>query len=77
MESGRSDLSKKFWEDKRWGTEHYQDFIKKYPDMWIAVVNRKVVASSKSITEAKEKARRETKRKDIPLLFVEGSVHVY
>lgn len=45
--------------------------------MWVAVVDKKVVSSGHRIAKIKKIASKETGRLHIPVLFVEGSPHVY
>ena len=40
---------KEFWDDLKWGRKHYGELVRKYPDKWIAIVNKKVVAVGESI----------------------------
>lgn len=70
-------IPKKFWDDREWAYEHYSDLIKKYPDKWIAVLDKKVVAVSDGSGKILEKARAKTKKKYIPIIFIEGGVNVY
>jgi len=66
---------KEFWDDMKWGEKHYSELVKKYPDKWVAIVNKKVVADGKSIKNTEIEAERKTSRKKelIPVIFVEGS----
>ena len=66
---------KEFWEDMKWGEEHYSELVKKYRDQWVAIVNKKVVAAGKSLRNTEIEAERKTnKNKDlIPVIFVEGT----
>ena len=64
---------KRYWEDQNWAIEHYAELIKKYPDKWVAVVNKKVVATGESIRKIREISRKKTGEKRIPVLFIEGS----
>ena len=70
-------LSATFWEDDRWAHSNYQDLAKKYPNQWIAVLNKKVVAFSESLAKVEDEAARIAGGKDFPMLFVEKGAHVY
>ena len=70
-------MSKEFWEDMRWALDHYQELMEEYPEMWVAVVDKKVVSSGYHIAKIEKIASKETGRPHIPVLFVEGSPHVY
>ncbi len=45
--------------------------------MWVAVVNKRVVASGMSIRKIKEIATKKTGESLIPVLFIEGSPAIY
>ena len=68
-------VPKELWEDTEWGEKHYSELVKKYPDQWIAIVNKKVVSAGKSLRNVEIEAERKTSRKrdQIPVMFVEGS----
>ncbi len=68
---------KEFWEDMCWGREHYSDFVEKYPDKWIAIVNKSVVAVGEGIKEIRRIAKKKTGKEHIVTLFVECGDHVY
>jgi len=65
--------SKEFWEDSNWTLRNYTQFIKNYPDKWVAIVNKQVVASGDDPGIVREEAKRETKISSIPVIFIEGS----
>ncbi|MDI6795074.1 MAG: DUF5678 domain-containing protein [bacterium] len=69
--------SNEFWKDMRWALDHYQELMEKYPEMWVAVVDKKVVSSGHNIAKIRKTASKETGRLHIPVLFVEDSPHVY
>lgn len=71
------DIPKKFWDDREWAYEHYSDLIKKYPNKWIAVMDREVVAVSDGSGNILEEAKAKTQKKYIPIIFVEGGINVY
>ena len=68
---------KRYWEDEEWANEHYGELVKKYPDRWVAVVNKKVVAAGLDIKKIKAIARKKTGERLIPVLFIEGSPAIY
>jgi hypothetical protein len=65
-----------FWEDRDWAFDNYSEWMKKYPDQWIAAVDREVVAAGKDIGEIERTAREKTGRKHIPVIYVEGRVRI-
>ena len=71
-------IPKSFWRDQRWAFTHYPQLVKRYGDRWVAVVNRRVVAASKSSVKAQEQARSKTGRQlPIAVVYVETGRHVY
>jgi hypothetical protein len=65
-----------FWEDRDWAFDNYPEWMRKYPDQWIAVVDKKVVAAGKDIGEIERIAREKTGRKYFPVIYVEGRVRI-
>jgi len=67
--------AEQFWEDMQWGEDNYIELAKKYPDQWVAIANKKVVASGQSLRDIELEAERKTnKRKElIPTIFVGGA----
>lgn len=70
-------MPKEFWEDAKWAEKHYSELAKKFPDEWVAVVNREVVTSGKDLAMVKEEAKLKTGRVKIPTIFIECGDHVY
>ncbi len=70
---------KEFLDDMEWGWEHYSEFIRKYPDKWIAIVNKRVAAVGESIRQVEADAEEKTKRakEKIPVMFIECGGHIY
>lgn len=67
-----------FREDQEWALENYQQFMKEYPDQWIAVYGKKVVATGKDLGSV-EKAAKETtglSSEKIPVLYIERMFRV-
>lgn len=68
---------KEFWDDMKWGRNHYSELIKKYPDKWVAIMNEKVVAVGESTRDIKEEAKKKTGKIHIPVMFIECGDHIY
>lgn len=67
---------KLFFEDREWALDHYSELIGKYPDLWVAIVDKKVIAATEDgscIEIAKEK----TGRKKIYHLFACDATTIY
>ena len=69
-------IPSEFWEDKKWALEHYAELRSKYADMWVAIVNKKVVAFGKDLTEEKERSIRKEIGRPFVTFFVEGVARI-
>ena len=71
-------IPKNYWQDEQWAFDHYPELVKRYGNRWVAVVNRRVVAASKSSVNAQKQARAKTGRQlPIAVVYVETGRHVY
>lgn len=70
-------IPKRFYTDRDWALRHFNNLIKRYEDTWIAIYNKKVVASSDDGYKALEIAKEKTKVDKIPVIFVSKMSHVY
>ena len=71
-------IPKRYWQDQQWAFDHFPELVKRYEDRWVAVVNKRVVAASKSSVKAQRQARAKTGRQSpIAVVFVETGRHVY
>ena len=70
-------IPREFWEDEDWIYDNYDDLVRIYPDQWIAVVDKKVIAAGKNAAEVVDLTEQKTSRKEFPVIFVEKTVHVY
>ena len=71
------ETSAEYWSDSKWANENFSEIVNEYPDLWVAIVNKKVVASGKIISDVRKKAREKTNRNHFPVFFAEKGVHVY
>jgi len=71
------EISQQFWDDQKWGFKNHSDLLKKYKDLWVAIVNKKVVSAGKNLAKVEEEAKRKCKRKEVPVMFVECGAHMY
>jgi len=62
---------KEYWDDNNWANEHLGEISQSYPNQWVAIVDKTVVAAGKNLSEVK------TGRKEFPIVFAERSIHVY
>lgn len=70
-------ISKEFWSDADWAKEHYGELQKKYRNVWVAIVGKKVVSYGKSLKEVEAKAEKLAGRKDIFTMYVESGAAIY
>ena len=66
-----------YWEDSKWASENFTEIVKEYPDQWVAIVDKRVVAAGKTIAEVEEVCRIKTGRKDVPIYLAEKGIRVY
>jgi hypothetical protein len=66
-----------YWEDSKWASENLTEIVKKYPNLYVAIVDKRVVAAAKTIAEVEEACRIKTGRKDIPIYLAEKGIRVY
>ena len=52
-----------FWDDMKWAIGHYSELVRKYPEKWVAIVNKVVVAVGDSIKSVKREAQERTSKK--------------
>ena len=41
-----------YWEDSKWASENFTEIVKKYPNLYVAIVGKRVVAAAKTIAES-------------------------
>lgn len=67
-----------FWKAQYdWAFAHYHELAQAYPNEWVAFADRRVLAHGKALMPVLTQARRKTRRREIPHLFVERGIHVY
>lgn len=70
-------IPKEFWEDEDWAYDNYNELVEKYPDQWISIVDKNVVASGKKRAEVIELAKKIAGKRDFPTIFLEKRIRVY
>ena len=68
---------KEYWDDSKWANENFSDIAKQHPNLWVAIVDKKVVASGKVISEVRRIAKEKTHREHFPVILAEKGIHVY
>ncbi len=71
------EMTKEFWDDFEWAESHHTELAKKYPDLWVAVVDKKVVAYGNNLSEVKKEALKKTWKTEIAVFFVDTGEHIY
>jgi len=72
-----SQIPARFWEDEEWAYENYAELLNLYPNKWVAIVDKKVVAVSDGSGKILEEARAKTGEDHIAMVFIEDGSHVY
>lgn len=70
-------LSPEYVADFEWALQNMDEIVRTYPDQWIAIVNKQVVAAGKNARHARREAEKKTERKEFPIFFVEEDIRVY
>jgi len=69
--------SYEFEADFEWVLAHINELTETYPDKWVAIVDKQVVAVGETIGAVEKEAFTKTNRKEFPVLFLEGQIYVY
>ena len=68
---------KEYWDDCDWAYDHLSEISQQYPNLWVAVVDKKVIAAGKVIAEVRAAAQHRTGRRSFPVILAERGIHVY
>ncbi len=66
-----------YWEDSKWAYEHMNEISEKYPNQWVVIFNKKVIAASRSGSEAEQIATEKVGDQGFVILFAEKGIRVY
>ena len=69
--------SKEYWEDSKWAYEHMHEISEKYPNQWVVIFNKKVIADSRGGSEAEQIATEKVGNQEFVILFAEKGIRVY
>jgi hypothetical protein len=72
-----SPISKEYWENSEWAYEHMNEISAKYPNQWVIVFDKKVIAASRSGSEAEHIAKEKVANQEFVILFAEKGIRVY
>lgn len=71
-------FSEQEMDDFYWLFEHYSEWMRKYPNKWIAVYKKELVAIGDDAEEVGKKARDKFGKTCTPVVaFIEGGAYVY
>jgi hypothetical protein len=70
-------VPKEFWEDEDWAYDNYNELVRKYPDQWVSIVEKHVIAAGDNRAKVIELAKRKAGKKDFPTIFLEKKIRVY
>ena len=66
-----------YWEDYRWANAHMSELVRDYPNQWVGVAGKQVVAAGSDVKSVELEVKRKLHQEEFPILFVERGVHVY
>lgn len=69
--------SKEYWEDSQWALEHATELSEQYPNQWVAIVNKEVIATGRDGSEVEKITVEKTGRQEFVIIFAEQGIHVY
>lgn len=73
----RSVMLKKYYDDPKWAYSHFHKWRKKYGNKWLAVLNRKIIASGDDVGVVIDKlSKKSIQSKNATIVFVEKVRHV-
>ncbi len=70
-------IPKRFFEDHKWLVEHSPDLAGQYPDQWVAVHDRKVIAAGKDAGQVLRSAQEITGERDVAMDLVSTTRKFY
>jgi len=74
--SAEKKTSDRYWDDSDWAITNAQTLSEHYPNQWVAVYNKKVIANNKELGPVVRHAR-ELSADDAVFKYVERGIHVY
>lgn len=72
-----SPVSQEYWVDSEWAHEHMNEISEKYPNQWVVIFNKKVIAASTSGSEAEQIATEKVGNQEFVIMFAEKGIRVY
>lgn len=70
-------LDPRYVRDVDWAYANNNALAAAHPNLWVAVVDGRVVAAGSDLGEVETEAQRGAERRDVAIIFVERGIHVY
>ena len=68
---------KKYWEDSKWVNEHAAEISEQYPNQWVALLDKAVIAAGQDGADVEKTAAEKAGQKDFVIFFAEKGIHGY
>ncbi len=68
---------REYWDDSKWANEHATEIAQQYPNQWVAVADKTVVAAGIDGAEVERMATKKAVQRDFVIFFAEKGIHVY
>jgi len=70
-------IPKRWFEDEKWFMQHSSELAQQYPDQWVAVFNKQVIAAGKNASEVLRLAKEKTGGREIVIDLVSPTLKFY
>ncbi len=67
---------REYWEDSKWVNEHAAEISQQYPNQWVAVVDKAVIAAGRDGAEVEKTATEQAGQKDFVIFYAEKGIQV-
>ena len=71
------DIPRDYWEDEKWADEHITVLAGDFPNQWVAIFRKGVIASGKSMESVTKIGREKAGGRMVPVVFAEKGGHIY
>ncbi len=71
------EIPQNHWDDEAWARDHYADLTARYPDQWVIVHQRQVIAAHKDLGVAEKLAMDRLDGEMPTIVFADGGARVY
>ncbi|HID26360.1 MAG: DUF5678 domain-containing protein [Methanosarcinales archaeon] len=70
-------IPKRFWEDVEWVRKYCSELTAKYPDQWVAIFNKQVIAADEDLGKVEDIAKAKIHEEPIHVIFLDSGLYVY